>query len=187
MADPDNNLFVYVHQPTLQSSQPNIISRWRPSWDEYFLTMAFLASSRSHDAERQHGCILVDDHNRVLSTGYNGFPRGLLDHCLPNIRPGKYRLIIHAEKNSILNSKTRPENATAYITGRPCLECLKALYQSGITNLVCFGDEDDMPSAQFASNPEEQQVWYQLVEQCNIKIKYVKFDLKEMVCKIFNL
>jgi dCMP deaminase len=110
----------------------------RISWDHIFLIEAKLWSRRSPDAQTQCGCVLTKD-NTVLSTGYNGFIRGVDDKALPNLRPFKYDFMIHAEHNAILNcarSGVTTVGATAYITGEPCNPCLQYMWQAGINRVV---------------------------------------------------
>ena len=110
----------------------------RPKACTSFLQMADLVSQRSHDSETHHGCVFVKK-GRIISTGFNGFVSGGLDRAWPNKRPQKYPYIIHAEMNCIINAAKEGvsvEGSTAYITGRPCLECCKALIQAGIKNWV---------------------------------------------------
>ena len=107
----------------------------RPNWNDYFLEMAELASTRSPDAQTKCGCVIVDDKNRILGQGYNGFPRGLDDDVLPNTRPKKYAWMIHAEVNPILNSNSSLEGAIAYVTTVPCFNCLILMWQKGISKV----------------------------------------------------
>lgn len=111
----------------------------RPSWDEYYLTMAFIVAQRSFDPNSKCGCILVSNDNRVLATGYNGPIKGSKDDEIPLQRPQKYCHFIHAEENALLaysGSKQDIQDATAYVTGRPCHRCLRGLLQKGITKIV---------------------------------------------------
>jgi len=113
----------------------------RIDWDEYFMRMAFLAAQRSPDSQTQHGCVIVDQSNRVVSTGYNGFPAGMRDAELPTVRPAKYAFIIHSEVNAVISAKQSLTKCKAYITGPPCNECLKVLIQAGIREII-VGDRD---------------------------------------------
>ena len=79
------------------------------SWDEYFMGVALLAAMRSKDPSTQVGACIVDSENRILSTGYNGFPSGCSDDEFPWDRDGdfgetKYPFVVHAELNAILNA-----------------------------------------------------------------------------------
>lgn len=109
----------------------------RPAWDEYFMMMAVVASLRSHDAQTKHGCVIVKN-NRILATGYNGFPRGMDDSSLPTVRPAKYPYMYHSEVNAVANCLIRPEGATAYVTGPPCNDCLVSMWQHGITKVIYY-------------------------------------------------
>ena len=124
----------------------------RPTWEEYYVTMAHIVAQRSFDPSSKCGCVLVSKDNRVLSTGYNGPLKGSVDEEIPLTRPEKYCHMIHSEENSLLaygGSHKDIQGATAYITGPPCHRCLRMMLQKGITKLVyaeqnikCV-DEDD--------------------------------------------
>ena len=103
----------------------------RPTWNDYFMGFAYLAATRSHDAETQVGCVLVSD-KKIISIGYNGFCSGVNDHNLPVKRPHKYPYIVHAEENAISNMVIRPSSAIAYITHMPCYRCAKLLWQNSV-------------------------------------------------------
>lgn len=109
----------------------------KPTWDEYFMAMALLVSTRSIDPSAKHGCVIVDKNKKVLSLGYNGPPKGSLDKELPlTKRPHKYLLIEHAEQNAILNRQFGIEGSTLYVTGSPCINCLRSIIQSGVSRVV---------------------------------------------------
>mgnify|MGYP001432153490 CR=1 FL=1 len=112
----------------------------KPTWTEYFISMAQLASTRSADGQTKHGCVITDINHRVLGIGYNSFPSAMPDDILPNLRPEKYKWMIHAERNALSNCALRPKNGIAYITGPPCLDCTKSLYQEGIKKIVCVNN-----------------------------------------------
>lgn len=120
------------------------------SWDEYFMGVAHLASMRSKDPNTQVGACIVSDSNKILSIGYNGFPKGCSDDEYPWDREGdsleltKYAYVSHAELNAILNFRGGSlEGTKAYVTLFPCNECTKALIQSGIRTIVYDGDKYD--------------------------------------------
>ena len=78
------------------------------SWDQYFMGIAILSAQRSKDDHTQVGACLVNDHNKILSVGYNGMPIGCNDDDMPWEREGdplhtKYFYVCHAELNAILN------------------------------------------------------------------------------------
>lgn len=117
------------------------------SWDEYFMSVALLASMRSKDPNTQVGACIVGDDKRIISTGYNGFPRGCSDDEFPWNRVGeetKYPYVVHAELNAILNAGGRSlAGSTLYVALFPCNECAKAIIQAGIKTVVYLSDKYD--------------------------------------------
>jgi len=110
-----------------------------PTWIEYHLNIAAEISKRSKDAQTKCGCVITNQSHHILSTGYNSFVRGLPDDKMPNLRPNKYPFMIHAEMNAIFNRESNwflyPQGVRAYITSRPCLTCLQALWQNNVTEI----------------------------------------------------
>jgi len=155
----------------------------KPSWTEYFIAMAALASTRSSDAQTKHGCVITDENHRVLGIGYNSFPKGMPDNKLPNTRPYKYNWMVHAERNALANCSLRPENGIAYITGRPCIECVKAMYQEGINKLVCLDSHGT-----HLTDEEEESIFEILCLEGDIKVEWIENkQTKELHKKISKL
>ncbi len=125
----------------------------RPSWDEYFLKLAMLASERATCPRMHCGCVVVRDRF-VLATGYNGSLPGAAhcydvgcmvvnDHC---VRTN------HAEINAICQATRHGislDGATAYVTNMPCTNCAKALVAAGIVRVVIFSDFHDTLAERF--------------------------------------
>lgn len=115
------------------------------SWDEYFMSVAILASMRSKDPSTQVGACIVSQNNIILSTGYNGFPIGCSDDEFPWDREGdenKYPFVVHAELNAILNANGKSlKGSKIYVDLFPCNECAKAIIQSGISEIVYLRDK----------------------------------------------
>jgi dCMP deaminase len=117
------------------------------SWDEYFMGVALLASMRSKDPSTQVGACIVGPDNIILSTGYNGFPRGCSDDEFPWAREGaetetKYPFVVHAELNAILNAGGKSlQGARIYVALFPCNECAKAIIQSGVKEVLYLSDK----------------------------------------------
>ncbi len=112
----------------------------RLSWDEYFMSVSLLISSRS-SCDRLHvGCILVND-NRIISSGYNGFLSGTPHvSCVVN---NHEQNTVHAEQNAISDCAKRGvscNGSTAYITHYPCINCTKILISSGIKKIFYKND-----------------------------------------------
>ena len=115
------------------------------SWDEYFLGVAMLAARRSKDPSTQVGACIVSPDNIIISTGYNGMPKGCSDDEFPWGREGaetKYPFVVHAELNAILNASGRDlRGSRVYVALFPCNECAKAIIQSGVKEVVYLSDK----------------------------------------------
>ena len=117
------------------------------SWDEYFMGVAMLAARRSKDPNTQVGACIVSPDNIIISTGYNGMPKGCSDDEFPWARSGtenetKYPYVVHAELNAILNANGRDlRGSRIYVALFPCNECAKAIIQSGIREIVYLSDK----------------------------------------------
>jgi dCMP deaminase len=121
----------------------------RPSWDEYFMEITKLVSSRSTCIRRQVGAVFVKDKN-ILATGYNGAPSRVA-HCADvgclreqmGIPSGERHEIcrgLHAEQNGIIQAARHGINlsgSTVYTTDSPCIICAKMLINVGVTRIVC--------------------------------------------------
>ena len=110
-------------------------------WAAHYMEMATLVSSKSKDKSMKVGCVLVNPNNTVLSTGYNGFPRGVEEVEYSPERhepPEKYFWAEHAERNAVYNAAfngVKTQYATTYSTSHPCVDCARALIQSGVAEL----------------------------------------------------
>lgn len=118
-------------------------------WDRYFLGLALAASRMSRDPSTRVGSVLVRD-NTLLSTGFNGFPRGIADDHRLTDRETKLKLVVHGEMNAVLNaarSGRALEGATMYTAcqsngvmwgGAPCTRCAVECIQAGIREIVSY-------------------------------------------------
>ena len=118
------------------------------NWDEYFMGIAMLAARRSKDPNTQVGACIVSQDNIIISTGYNGMPKGCSDDEFPWDRKGeneaatKYPYVVHAELNAILNASGRDlRGSRIYVALFPCNECAKAIIQSGIKEVIYLSDK----------------------------------------------
>ena len=125
------------------------------SWDEYFMGIAMLAAKRSKDPNTQVGACIVSQDNIIISTGYNGMPKGCSDDEYPWEREGeatKYPYVVHAELNAVLNANGRDlRGSRLYVALFPCNECAKAIIQSGIKELIYLSDKYHDTHASIAS------------------------------------
>ena len=127
----------------------------RPSYDEYFMEMAYVVAKRSTCLRRKVGAILVKDKH-ILSTGYNGAPKGL-KHCSEtgclrenmNIPSGERHELcrgLHAEQNAIIQAAvfgTSIKGSFLYCTNTPCVVCVKMLINAGVTEIIYAGEYPD--------------------------------------------
>jgi dCMP deaminase len=114
-----------------------VLPRIVPSWDDYFLNLCKVVSTRSKDPSTQHGAVIVDEQNKIVSTGYNGSARTIKDSDIDWSRPAKYFYIIHAEENSLWAAEKRNlDKCTIYVTGCPCSRCMLRIAHSGIKRVV---------------------------------------------------
>lgn len=159
----------------------------KPSYNLYFVAMSFLVAQRSFDPNTKCGCILTSQDYRVLSTGYNGPIKHSNDGEIPLTRPEKYYHFIHAEMNALLaynGSYYDIQHGKAYVTGRPCHNCLRSLLQKGISeiyycdvnNAKCV-DESDLKAQEIMlkNRPVIIEVipYQKVVEMLQMPINYI--------------
>lgn len=108
-------------------------------WHKRFLDLCEHVATWSKDPSTKLGSVIVDDKKRVVSIGYNGFPRGVEDlEERYEDRPTKYLFVAHAERNALDNAPMMVDNCTMYVTLLPCNECAKSIIQKGITKVVTY-------------------------------------------------
>ena len=117
----------------------------RLGWDEYFASMALLASARS-PCDRLHvGCVIVRDR-RVLAMGYNGFFQGAPHQSI--MAHGHEQATVHAEQNAIAHAARvgiSLGGGCAYVTHYPCVNCFKSLVAAGIRKVHYIDDYRNDP------------------------------------------
>ncbi len=112
----------------------------RLNWDEYFMSIAFLASMRSPCQRLHVGSVIVKD-NRLISMGYNGFIAGA-PH-VSRVRDNSEQAIIHSEVNAIVDCARRGvslEGAKIYVTHYPCINCFRSIAGCGIREIIYMDD-----------------------------------------------
>lgn len=140
------------------------------SWDQYFMGVAVLSSKRSKDPNTQVGACIVNNEKRIVGIGYNGFPHGCDDETFPWTNEGpfletKYPYVVHAEPNAILNSTTKLNECTMYVSLFPCHECVKLIIQSGIKEIVYMGDK--------YNGTESDQAAKKMLKAANVRVRKV--------------
>lgn len=127
----------------------------RPSWNQYFASIARMVATRSTCLRRHVGAILVKE-KRILSTGYNGAPAGL-KHCIevgclreeasiPSGTRHELCRALHAEQNAIVQAAYHGisiAGSTLYCTNKPCVICSKMLINAGIKRIYYDEGYDD--------------------------------------------
>lgn len=114
-------------------------------WDQRFLELAKLVGSWSKDPSTKVGAVIVDTKNRIISVGYNGFPRDVKDseERLCN-RDKKYDIIVHAEANALSFANRSVEGCTVYTWPfQPCSKCAGLIIQSGIKRVVTIHEDGE--------------------------------------------
>jgi len=117
-------------------------------WHVRFIKLAHEVSTWSIDPSTKVGCVLVKN-KRVISTGYNGFPKNISDDFDRLMdREQKYEITVHAEVNAVTTAALHgvsTEGSAAYITWNPCSRCASVLINAGITS-VYVSTENDIPT-----------------------------------------
>jgi len=149
----------------------------RPTWDEYFIKLAMLASERATCPRMHCGCVLVRDRE-VVATGYNGSIPGdahcedvgclvVDNHC---VRTN------HAEMNALAQAAKKGhtvDSATAYVTNMPCTTCAKALIAAGIRRVVVCTDYHDTLATDFFSKAKVK------IDRVAMPSKEIVYDLEK--------
>ena len=130
----------------------------RIPWDEYWMNIVADVAERSTCLRRQIGALVVKN-NVIISTGYNGAPRGF-PHCLDagcrrdklNIASGERHeecVGVHAEQNALLQAGRDAEGATLYVNAYPCKICAKQIINAGIRRVIMTGDYSDTEGLEY--------------------------------------
>ena len=110
-------------------------------WHYRFLELTDRIATWSKDPARGVGCVIVSDAKQIISTGFNGLPRGIEDRPDRLERPTKYDLMCHAEMNAIVQcarNGVTPIGCILYSSFYPCIQCALAIIQSGIKEVVAY-------------------------------------------------
>jgi len=142
------------------------------NWTEYFLGLAEQVKLKSKDQSTQIGAVIVGIDNEVLSTGYNSFPRGIVDTKQERQeRPEKYFYMVHAEINSIINAArtgVSTKNSTIYLTcGIPCTDCAKGIINAGIKTIFC---KEICTTKNNEKWNEQQKISLEMFKECGVQV-----------------
>ena len=146
-------------------------------WDLRFLEMARNAASWSKDPSTKVGAIIVDDDKRVISVGYNGFPKGVTDDERLEDREEKYKMIVHAERNALLFANKDVKNCNLFTYPfMPCSVCAGMVIQAGIKRVVTVRNNNARWQKDFVvSRQMFKEAEVDLIEYATIDIKSGEF------------
>jgi len=123
-------------------------------WDRRFLDLAKMVSTWSKDPSTKVGAVLVDENQHVVGMGFNGLPRGVEDtEERLNNRELKYKMVVHAEVNALLQAGSKAKGATLYVYPAfafppICNDCAKAAINAGIKCIVGYVPDMNDPRVQ---------------------------------------
>ncbi|MBT9139663.1 MAG: tRNA-specific adenosine deaminase [Dehalococcoidia bacterium] len=151
----------------------------RPTWDAYFMEITRVVASRSTCLRRKVGATIIKD-KRILTTGYNGAPKGLT-HCqeigcireekkVPSGERHELCRALHAEQNAILQAAlygVSIQGATVYCTTHPCVMCAKMMINAGMKEVVITKSYHDQLAAK-------------LLEEAGVRVRYFSDSEKEV-------
>lgn len=145
----------------------------RPDKHKYIFDQLSGIAARSHDPNTKTGCKIIGPDGETRSEGYNGFPRGLEDDLHPERleRPEKYFWIEHAERNAIYNAARVGiplKGSTIYVSWLPCMDCARAIIQSGIVRAVIDAESHErMRSPRWDEDHARVKV---LFKECGVEL-----------------
>ena len=137
--------------------------------DEFAMSVAYVTSLRSKDPNTKVGSVIVDDEYRILSTGYNGFTKGMFDTEKMWEKPIKYTYVVHSEINAILNSRTSVAGNRIFTTKFPCVDCTKAIIQAGLKEVITSDQTCKSISAQLL-----------MFSSGDVKLRYMNFNREKI-------
>jgi dCMP deaminase len=145
-------------------------------WDLYYFRQVYCLSLMSNDRSTKIGAVIVREDNSAVSVGYNMTPTGLnTDIEARHERPEKYKWFVHAELNAILEAAKygyAVNGCRIYTQGIPCVDCAKAIVQSGITELHIHGDWEKHANKLWDGWKGRLIDSIEMFNECGIKINY---------------
>ena len=119
-------------------------------WDIRFLDLAKLVSTWSKDPSTKIGAVITDSNNKIISLGYNGFPKKLADDHRLDDRETKYKMIIHGEMNAILSANRSLDGCSLYTYPfMPCPRCASMVIQTGINRIISYKNTNERWEEEF--------------------------------------
>jgi len=137
-------------------------------WNQRFIELAEHVATWSKDPSTKVGAVIVDFDKRIISIGFNGYPKKIPDDDL-HIRELKYNKILHAEINAILFAKRDIKNCVMYVTNVPCSQCAAAIIQSDIVVVVTRKPDEDYQSRW----EKKMNITKQMFKEANVTLFYI--------------
>jgi len=141
-------------------------------WDHRFLALAAFIADWSKDPSTKVGAVITHTHlKRIISTGFNGFPAGVVDSADRLMdRETKYEMVVHAEQNALMFAGERAEGATLYVHPLPpCARCAVLIIQAGIQRVVC-----DQPDFEHERWGEQARIADTMFREAGVVVDYRK-------------
>ena len=142
-------------------------------WHKRFFDLAKYVGTWSKDRSKGVGAVIVDNDGRVLSMGYNGFPSGCNDDVDSRYeRPAKYMYTEHSERNAIYSAAKNGiilKNSNIYISLYPCIDCARAIIQSGIKTVT-----STKPDFEHERWGESFKVSKEMFDEVGVHVEYVE-------------
>ena len=140
-------------------------------WKKRFLKLSKEIAEWSKDPSTKVGALIISEDRNIISTGYNGFPRGIEDtEERLNNRELKYKFILHAEMNCIMNALYNGrsvKDCILFVHGLPpCSECTKSIIQAGIKKVITDSKATD-------NWKESSKLSLEMLKEANVEIEFV--------------
>ena len=178
----DCELQIYIRKREQNFEKPASMDRQFVSWDQYAMSLAFMAAMKSKDLSSKVGATILGPDNDIRSLGYNGFPRGVDDQIPERYqRPLKYQYTCHAESNAIHNAGNKPYGCKMYITSFPCTNCTMSIIQERLSEVIVH------PSYRMMATKDWNESWEiskTMLKEAGIKLR--EYDGPPLVTRIIG-
>jgi dCMP deaminase len=142
------------------------------NWDNRFMELALHIGEWSKDRGKKVGSVIAGPWNEIRSIGYNGFPRNINDdEPSRHERPTKYSWTEHAERNAIYNAArigVALQGCRMYVPWFPCMDCARAIVQSGLSELIAF--QPDLTDPKWG---EDFRLAIALLDEARIQVRFM--------------
>ena len=146
-------------------------------WDNRFMGLSKLVATWSKDKGTGVGAVIVNDDKKVLSLGFNGFPRGVNDNIVKRHEsPVKFHYTAHAESNAINEAETSLREGTLYCTFFPCSDCARSIIQKGIKRVVA--PEPDFSDKRWG---EGHSISLEMFEEVGIEVSFYEEEESKLM------